>query len=59
MLVDKSFVGGAGNFEFQCYNELTKMADACKDKKRMGIIAFADALLSLPKTLAKNSGFDP
>lgn len=25
----------------------------------MGVIAFADALLGIPKCLAKNSGFDP
>lgn len=30
-----------------------------KGKARLGVQAFADALLIIPKTLARNSGFDP
>lgn len=37
------------------------MKEYCKSiegKKRLGAVAFADALLVIPKTLADNSGFD-
>eukprot|EP00703_Trepomonas_sp_PC1_P004419 JAP92187.1 TCP-1 chaperonin subunit zeta [Trepomonas sp. PC1] len=58
-MVDGVFVGGAGNFEVQCYNQLIKLSELTKGKARMGVIAFADAMLGIPKCLAKNSGFDP
>ena len=32
--------------------------DSVKGKSRLGIVAFAEALLVIPKVLATNSGFD-
>ena len=36
-----------------------KFKDTLKGKAKLGVQAFADALLIIPKTLATNSGFDP
>ncbi|CAL5970630.1 TCP-1_chaperonin subunit zeta [Hexamita inflata] len=58
-IVDHQFVGGAGNFEVMCATELQKLADETHGKAKMGVIAYQDAMLGVPKTLAKNSGFDP
>jgi len=35
-----------------------KFKDTVSGKKKLGIEAFANALLVIPKTLAQNSGFD-
>lgn len=55
---DKCLVPGAGAFEIRAYNELMKFKDSCKGKMKLGIQAYADALLVIPKTLAVNSGYD-
>ncbi|XP_030379405.1 T-complex protein 1 subunit zeta [Scaptodrosophila lebanonensis] len=57
-IADKALVPGAGAFEIRAYNELTKYKDTIKGKARLGVQAFADALLVVPKTLAINSGYD-
>lgn len=49
---------GAGAFEITVYNELMKYKDSIKGKARLGIAAYAEALLVIPKVLATNSGFD-
>ena len=51
-------VPGAGAFEFAAYDHLMKYADTVEGKVKLGVRAFADALLVIPKTLAENSGFD-
>lgn len=58
MMVDKVFVGGAGNFEVNCYHEIQKLVQKTSGKAKMGVIAYGDAILGLPKCLAANSGFD-
>lgn len=40
------------------YKELTKFKDTVKGKARLGVAAYAEALLVIPKVLATNSGFD-
>lgn len=55
---DKCLVPGAGAFEIRAYNELMKFKDSVKGKMKLGIQAYADALLVIPKTLAVNSGYD-
>lgn len=54
----KSFVGGAGCFEVACHEHLIKFSDDVTGKQKLGVKAFADALLVIPKTLAENSGLD-
>ena len=57
-IVDKCVIPGAGAFEVHAFNELTKYKDTVKGKVRLGIQAFAEALLVIPKNLAINSGYD-
>jgi len=38
--------------------DLLKYKDEIKTKEGMGVQAFADAILIVPKILAENSGFD-
>ncbi|XP_013113312.1 T-complex protein 1 subunit zeta [Stomoxys calcitrans] len=55
---DKCVVPGASAFEVRAYNQLMKHKDTVKGKVRLGIQAFAEALLVIPKNLAINSGYD-
>lgn len=55
---DKAVVAGAGAFEIKANLELQKYKDTVKGKARLGIQAYAEALLIIPKMLAVNSGYD-
>jgi len=55
---DKAFVPGAGAFEVAAYVDLMKFKQECKGRVKLGVQAFADALLVIPKVLAENSGLD-
>jgi len=55
---DGCVIAGAGGFEIACYNALQKFKDEYSTKEKLGIQAFADSLLVVPKTLVDNSGFD-
>lgn len=55
---DRAVVPGAGAFEIRAYNELLRHKDTIKGKVRLGIQAYAEALLVIPKNLAVNSGYD-
>lgn len=55
---DKAIIPGAGAFEIKANMELQKYKDTVKGKARLGIQAYAEALLVIPKTLAVNSGYD-
>jgi len=55
---DKALVPGAGAFEVTAYKELMSYKDGIKGKARLGIAAYAEALLVIPKVLAVNSGYD-
>lgn len=55
---DKCVVPGAGSFEIACSVHLTEYAKTVEGKAKLGIHAFAESLLVIPKTLAENSGFD-
>jgi len=57
---DGCVVPGAGAFEIAAHAELMKYKNAeVSGRVKLGVQAFADALLVIPKTLASNSGFDP
>lgn len=61
VLRDKSVVPGAGAFFISASNYLNKCNMnklGAKGKTKTGIEAFAEALLVIPKTLVKNSGYD-
>lgn len=56
---DEALVPGAGAFEIAVSNYLsTKTKKAAKSRVKLGVQAFADAMLIIPKTLAANGGFD-
>ncbi|XP_073830597.1 chaperonin containing TCP1 subunit 6 [Musca autumnalis] len=55
---DKCVIPGASAFEIRAFNKLMKYKDTVKGKVRLGIQAFAEALLVIPKNLAINSGYD-
>lgn len=55
---DGSIVPGGGAFEIACHADLMTYMKSVKGKAKLGIRAFADALLVIPKTLAENSGLD-
>ena len=57
-LEDKVLVPGAGAFEVAAYRMLLRRKSAVVGKARLGVEAFANALLVIPKVLAENSGFD-
>ncbi|XP_034935616.1 T-complex protein 1 subunit zeta [Chelonus insularis] len=55
---DKAVIPGAGAFEVTASRALAKYKEEVKGKLRLGVQAYSDALLVIPKTLAINSGFD-
>jgi chaperonin GroEL (HSP60 family) len=52
-------VAGAGAFEVAAHRALIKYKEQVKGRARLGVQAFADAMLVIPKVLAQNAGFDP
>jgi len=55
---DKFIVPGAGAFELAVSDALNTYKETVKGKARLGVAAFADAMLVIPKTLAQNAGHD-
>ncbi|XP_013358856.1 PREDICTED: T-complex protein 1 subunit zeta-2 isoform X2 [Chinchilla lanigera] len=56
---DGCIVPGAGAVEVAIAAALVNYKPSVKGRARLGVQAFADALLIIPKVLAQNSGFDP
>jgi len=54
---DGFVVPGAGAFEIAATTALNQISDV-KGKVRLGVKAFSDAMLIVPKVLAQNGGFD-
>ncbi|XP_044763679.1 T-complex protein 1 subunit zeta [Coccinella septempunctata] len=57
-IADSALVPGAGAFEVTANKVLNEYKDTVKGKARLGIAAYAEALLVIPKVLATNSGYD-
>lgn len=55
---DGCVVPGAGAFEVAVADGLVKHKPNVKGRAQLGVQAFADALLIIPKVLAQNSGYD-
>jgi T-complex protein 1 subunit zeta len=56
---DAALIPGGGALELACHEYLMNVvAPATPGKPKVGIQAYAQALLVIPKTLAANSGFD-
>ncbi|KFU86351.1 T-complex protein 1 subunit zeta, partial [Chaetura pelagica] len=56
---DGCVVPGAGALEVAVASALVKHKPNVKGRAQLGVQAFADALLIIPKVLAQNSGYDP
>jgi T-complex protein 1 subunit zeta len=56
---DGAIVAGGGAFEIAAHAALVEYAQKeVTGKAKLGVLAFADAMLIVPKVLAENSGFD-
>uniref|UniRef100_A0A8C9XQ88 Chaperonin containing TCP1, subunit 6A (zeta 1) n=1 Tax=Sander lucioperca TaxID=283035 RepID=A0A8C9XQ88_SANLU len=56
---DGCVVSGGGAIEVALADSLVKHKPNVKGRAQLGVQAFADALLIIPKVLAQNSGYDP
>ena len=55
---DAAVIAGGGAFEVAAAASCVKFKDTVAGKAKLGVQAYADALLVIPKLLAENSGFD-
>ncbi len=58
-LEDGHVVPGCGAFEVAVHLAVRKGLNELKGKERLGLQAYADGMLVIPKTLAQNAGYDP
>merc|ERR1719407_446271 len=56
-LADRKLVPGAGGFETLAHADLMKFKSTITGRAKLGIQAYAEALLTIPKTLAENAGY--
>lgn len=57
---DRALVPGAGAFEIAAAHHLRSVTvKSVEGRAKLGVEAFAEALLGIPKILAENAGFDP
>ena len=52
-------VGGAGAPEIEVARQLRKFANSLSGREQLAVLAFANALEIIPRTLAENAGLDP
>jgi thermosome len=52
-------VAGAGASEIEVAKGLRKFADSLSGREQLAVLAFADAIEVIPRTLAENAGIDP
>jgi len=57
-LEDGCVIPGAGAYEIATHIALKKFLETVKGRARLGIQAYADGLLIIPKVLAQNAGYD-
>merc|ERR1712115_641522 len=55
---DGCVIPGAGAYEVACHIVLKRYLETVKGKARLGIQAYADGMMIIPKTLATNAGYD-
>jgi len=56
---DKCIIPGAGAVEIAIHGALINYKNSVKGRAQLGVQAYADAILIIPKMLAQNAGFDP
>jgi len=52
-------VAGAGSCEIELARRLKKFANSLSGREQLAVMAFADAMEVIPRTLAENAGLDP
>jgi thermosome len=52
-------VAGAGSTEMELSRSLRKFSDSLSGREQLAVRAFADAMETIPRTLAENAGLDP
>lgn len=57
-ITDGAVIPGGGAFEIAVSSHLRDFARTVKGKERLGVEAFSEAILVIPKTLSENAGFD-
>eukprot|EP01084_Bolivina_argentea_P035742 66230_1 len=57
-IMDGHVILGAGCFECEAYYNLIKFKKTIDGRKKLGIQAFADSLLAIPRILVQNAGHD-
>jgi T-complex protein 1 subunit zeta len=55
---DAAVVPGAGAFQVALSRHLHKFKEGVKGRAKLGVQAYADAMLIIPKILSQNAGFD-
>lgn len=55
---DGQMVPGAGAFELLAHQDLMEFKKKVTGRAKLGVQAYADALLVIPRTLAENAGYD-
>merc|ERR1711983_311292 len=55
---DECVIPGAGAYEIAVYQALQEYKNEVRGKQRLGVQAFAEAMLIIPKCLAQNGGHD-
>ncbi len=58
-LRSKKVVAGAASTEIELSKQLRKFADGMSGREQLAVLAFADAMEVIPRTLAENAGLDP
>ena len=52
-------VAGAGAVEMEVSKQLREFANSLSGREQLAVLAFAEAIESIPRTLAENAGYDP
>ncbi len=58
-LKNKKVVAGAGSIEVALSRELRAFSNKLSGREQLAVLAFADAMEVIPRTLAENAGLDP
>jgi T-complex protein 1 subunit zeta len=58
LINDSKVIPGAGSFEIFAHQRLMEYKNEVKGKAKLGVEAFAKALLVIPKILSENAGYD-
>lgn len=55
---DEYLIPGAGAFQVALHTHLNHFKETIKGKAKLGVQAYSDAMLIIPKVLAQNGGYD-